>query len=62
MRISSRSSLHLDPFPKESQEIDVESIVVTPSVSSSSKSLEFYAMVHQDTPSVSPLVHIGVLF
>jgi len=45
--------LHLDSFPKESQETDVVSIVVTPCVSSFSAPLEFVAIVHYVTPSVS---------
>ena len=39
--------LNLNPFSKESQEIEVELIVVAPSVSSSSESLEFFVMVHK---------------
>ena len=38
--------LKLDLFPKESQETEVESMVVTPSVFSSSESLEFFTIVH----------------
>jgi len=44
--------LNLNPFSKESQEIEVELIVVAPSVSSSSESLEFFVMVHKVTYSV----------
>ena len=40
----------MDHVPKESQEIDVEFIVVTHNVSSSGEPLEFFVMVH---PSVS---------
>ena len=55
--------MNLDPFLKDSQDIEVEStvitpnevesIVVTPNVSSSSKSLEFFTIVYQVIPSVS---------
>jgi len=38
--------LNLDSFPKESPEIEVESIVVTSSISSFSESLELFAIVH----------------
>ena len=46
----------MDPFPKESRETKVESIVITSSISSSSESLDFFAMVHQVTPSVSSFI------
>jgi len=38
--------LNLDPFPKESHETEVEYKVVTPSIFSSSESLEFFVMLH----------------
>jgi len=54
--------VNLDLFPKESQETEVESIVVTPSISSSNESLELFAMVHQVTPNVFLLVNIWSSF
>ena len=54
--------MNLDLFPKESQETEVESIVVTPSISSSNESLELFAMVHQVTPNVFLLVNIWSSF
>ena len=45
--------LKLNLFPKKSQETEVEFIVVTPNVSSSNGSLEFFAIFHQVTLSVS---------
>ena len=60
MRISYSSS-ELGAFSKESQEIEVEFIVITLSVSSSSESLEFFAIVHQVTTSdVIPLAVFDV--
>ena len=38
--------LNLDPFSKESRETEIASIVVTPTISFSSESLDFFAMVH----------------
>jgi len=38
--------LKLDLFPKESQETEVKYMVITPSVFSSSESLEFFTIVH----------------
>jgi len=51
----------LDPFLKENQE-RVSSIVVTPSIFSSSGSLEFFTMVHQVSPSVSSFSECLELF
>ena len=44
--------LNLDPFSKESRETEIASIVVTPTISFSSESLVFFAMVYQVTLSI----------